>query len=664
MTAVTIAAPARHAEPRQSPGMLDFFAHHGVWAPGVRLFRKVNFTLKALFVSLAFMVPITLLLVAYLQTIQESLNFTSDERAGVQLLQQVEPWTIEVQKQRRLVMSGMAPGADLDAINAKLAAVKTVFDSKPGGIDGTAALEKALVAHKALVGAAQAANDAAHVGEPLQAYVDATRALRNTVLDLSSLSLDPEQATYYVMSVSTTVLSDVIESISRSRALAGSARDGNQTAQQSRLLYAVWYGGQQLIDTIADQVARAALADPSVTARLPVAGALAATRDFYAASEKQWFGDGTFSAHTDALNAPGQAAVDALRKSSADGIGLLDELLAARSMKAKQHRNVTIAIVVVSLATVMYLFYCFFLVMSGGLSEVERHLRAMTDGDLTTSPRPWGKDEAARLMTTLADMQGALRSIVTDVRSASDGLVNASNEIATASSDLSMRSEQAAASLEESASAMEQISQTVQHTADSTRSAADIASANALGAAAGGKTIAEVISTMSGVRTSSSKIADIIGIIDSIAFQTNILALNAAVEAARAGEQGRGFAVVASEVRSLAQRSAGAAKEIKGLITDSGERVETGSRVVVQAGEQMRTLVSSAEQMQSLMSEVLTGTSEQSAGIKMVGASLQTLDQQTQANAALVEETAAAAASLHDQAIALSERVARFQLPA
>jgi methyl-accepting chemotaxis protein len=656
-------APMRQPESRPAQGVFDFFAHHGVWAPGVRLFRKVNFTTKALFVSLAFMVPITLLLVAYLQTIQESLNFTSDERAGVKMLLQVEPWTIEVQKQRRLVMSGMARGVDLDAINARLAPVKSVFDAKPGGIDGSAALEKALVAHKALVAAAQGANDAAHVSEPLQAYVEATRALRNTVLDLSNLSLDPEQATYYVMSVSTTVLSDVVESVSRSRALAGSSRDGAQTAQQSRLLYAIWYDGQQLIDSISDQVARAALADPSVTARLPVAATLAATKEFYAASEKRWFGD-TFSAGTDSLNAPGQAAVDALRKSSADGVRLLDELLEARSTKATHLRNLTIAIVVVSLATVMYLFYCFFLVMSGGLSEVERHLRAMTDGDLTTSPRPWGKDEAARLMTTLADMQGALRSIVSDVRGASDGLVNASNEIATASSDLSARSEQAAASLEESASAMEEISQTVQHTADSTRSAADIATNNALVAAAGGKTIAEVISTMSGVKASSSKIADIIGIIDGIAFQTNILALNAAVEAARAGEQGRGFAVVASEVRSLAQRSAAAAKEIKGLITDSGERVDTGSRVVVQAGAQMGEMVSTAEQMKSLMLQVLTGTSEQSAGIKMVGDSLQTLDQQTQANAALVEETAAAASSLHDQAIALSERVARFKLPA
>ncbi|CAN5921070.1 hypothetical protein BH11PSE8_BH11PSE8_43530 [soil metagenome] len=663
MTARTLVASPSREEKRPAVGVFDFFAHHGIWAPGVRLFRKVNFTSKALFVSLAFMVPITLLLVAYLRTTQESLNFTSDERAGVQLLLRIEPWTIEVQKQRRLVMSGMTSGVDLPAIDATLASAKALFESKPGGIDGTAALEKALLAHKALVAAAQGANDAAHVTEPLQAYVDATRALRNTVLDISNLSLDPEQATYYVMSVSTTLLPDVIESVSRSRALSGAAKDGAQTASQSRLLFAIWYDGQQLLETIADQVARAALADASVTGRLPVANTLASTRSFYTASEKQWFGE-AFSASIEALNAPGQVAVDALRKSSADGMGLLDELLEARSTQATYLRNATILVVIVSLATVIYLFYCFFLVMSGGLTEVERHLRAMTDGDLTTSPRPWGHDEAARLMTTLSAMQAALRSIVTDVRGASDGLVTASNEIATASSDLSMRSEQAAASLEESASAMEQISQTVQHTADSTRSAADIATTNATVAGEGGRTIAEVISTMSGVKASSSKIADIIGIIDGIAFQTNILALNAAVEAARAGEQGRGFAVVATEVRSLAQRSAAAAKEIKGLITDSGERVDTGSRVVVQAGQQMGELVATAQRMKTLMSEVLNGTSEQSAGIKLVGSSLQALDQQTQQNAALVEETAAAASSLHDQAIALADRVARFKLPA
>ena len=661
MSAAATPSSVRDLAVRPTTGVVNFFAHHGIWAPGVRLLRKVSFTSKAMFVCLAFLVPIGLLLVAFLQTIQETLKSTSDKRAGVLMLQQVEPWTNEVQTQRRMVMTGMSRSVDIDAINAKLASVKSVFDSKPGGIDGNSALDRALSAHNALASGTRVANDAADTVERLQGYVDATRALRNTILDLTNLSIDAEPAIYCVMSVSTTVMSDVIESVSRSLALAGAAREGGQSAQASRLLYAVWYDGQQQLDTISDQLARAALADPTVTARLRIAGTVAAAKAFYAASQKRWFDD-VFSASTDALNGPGQVAVDALQKSSTDGLTRLDELLQARSAKATDQRNLVIAVVLVSLATVVYLFYCFFLVMNGGLSEVERHLHAMSAGDLTTTPRPWGKDETARLMATLADMQGALRSIVIDVRGASDGLVESANEIASASRDLSTRSEQAAASLEGSATAMEEISQTVQQTANSTRSAADIASANAGVAAAGGKTIAEVIRTMSGVKSASSKIGDIIGLIDGIAFQTNLWALTAAVEAARAGEHGRGFAVVASEVRSLAQRTAAAAKEIKGLIVDSGERADAGSRIVVQAGQQMGEMVSTAEALKSLMSQVLVSTSEQSLGITLVGESLQTLDLQTQQNAALVVETAAAAAGLHAQAMALNERVARFKL--
>ena len=244
-----------------------------------------------------------------------------------------------------------------------------------------------------------------------------------------------------------------------------------------------------------------------------------------------------------------------------------------------------------------------------------------------------------------------------------DGLVQAGAEIAGASMDLSHRSEQAAAQLEASASAMDEISATVQNTADTSRAASDLATANASGAGKGGQTIAQVVATMQGVHDASMRISEIISVIDGIAFQTNILALNAAIEAARAGEHGKGFAVVAGEVRGLAQRSASAAREIKGLITDSVDRVSGGTRIVGQAGQQIRELVVTADRMKGLMSEVLRAAAEQSAGIHSIGESLQTLDTQTQQNAALVEQTAAAADSLRDQAVALSDRVARFRLP-
>jgi methyl-accepting chemotaxis protein len=261
-------------------------------------------------------------------------------------------------------------------------------------------------------------------------------------------------------------------------------------------------------------------------------------------------------------------------------------------------------------------------------------------------------------------MQRALRDIVGQVRGSSDSIVHASSEIANASMDLSSRTEQTAANLEESASSMEQISATVRHTADNVREAAQVASGNSQSAAHGGSVIAAVVSTMQEINTSSKKIGDIIGTIDGIAFQTNILALNAAVEAARAGEQGRGFAVVASEVRSLAQRSAQAAREIKTLITTSVEKVEAGTHIVKGAGETMQELVINARRMNDLLAEISTAAAEQSSGVTQVGVAVNDLDRMTQQNAALVEQTAAAASALKDQASGLAEEVAKFRMPA
>jgi methyl-accepting chemotaxis protein len=287
---------------------------------------------------------------------------------------------------------------------------------------------------------------------------------------------------------------------------------------------------------------------------------------------------------------------------------------------------------------------------------------AVAQGNLTVQEQGAGDDEIGDLRRALGRMVVGLRGSMHTVRQATDHIGTAAQEIATGNTDLSQRTELAASSLQQTASSMEELTSTVRQTADSARTANQLAASASAVAQRGGEVVAQVVATMDEINASSRKIAEIIGTIDGIAFQTNILALNAAVEAARAGEQGRGFAVVASEVRSLAQRSAQAAREIKGLIGTSVEHVETGSRLVGDAGNTMNEIVASVQRVSDMIGEISAATGEQSAGIGQVNSAVTALDQMTQQNAALVEQSAAAAESLKEQAAALSAVVNAFQL--
>lgn len=296
------------------------------------------------------------------------------------------------------------------------------------------------------------------------------------------------------------------------------------------------------------------------------------------------------------------------------------------------------------------------------IAEAVTLAETLANGDLTQQVTSEARDEPGMLLAALGGMTHALSGLVFKVRSNSDAIASGSGQIANGNEDLSQRTEEQASSLQETAASMEQLNGTVRNTADTARQASQLATAASQAAMDGGRVVSEVVSTMEGISVSSRRISDIIGVIDGIAFQTNILALNAAVEAARAGEQGRGFAVVAGEVRSLAQRSAEAAREIKGLIGESVSKVEGGSKLVADAGRTMNDIVAQVKRVSDMIGEISSAAQEQTQGIAQVGQAVTQLDQVTQQNAALVEQLAAAAGSLKSRAGELVGSVQQFKL--
>ncbi len=338
----------------------------------------------------------------------------------------------------------------------------------------------------------------------------------------------------------------------------------------------------------------------------------------------------------------------------------------ARQIERDNARNLTLEIVLCALM-VAFGGACAYLIsrsITVPLQQAVEIATTVAGGDLTTVFDTHGRDEVGDLMRALEAMNGALERVVSHVQRGTQAIDSASGEIAAGNLDLSARTEQQASSLEETASSMEELTSTVRQNADNAHQANDLAVSASTVAGRGGDIVSRVIATMGAIDASSRKIVDIISVIDGIAFQTNILALNAAVEAARAGEQGRGFAVVAAEVRNLAQRSAGAAKEIKTLIGDSVEQVNVGTRLVQEAGSTMNEVVASVARVTDIMAGITAASREQTAGIEQVNQAIAQMDQVTQQNAALVEQAAAAAVSMQDQAHSLAEVAAGFRLAA
>ena len=341
---------------------------------------------------------------------------------------------------------------------------------------------------------------------------------------------------------------------------------------------------------------------------------------------------------------------------------LYDIAVSDNNASYSQAMWILVGVMIVVLAVIFAVWFGIKASLVAPMNRLIGSIRHIAGGDLVKPIEVDGSNEMGQLAESLRHMQGELMRTVGDVRNGANAIYSGASEIATGNNDLSSRTEQQAASLEETAASMEQLTATVKQNAENARQASHLALSASETAQRGGKVVDNVVQTMRDISTSSQKIADIISVIDGIAFQTNILALNAAVEAARAGEQGRGFAVVAGEVRNLAQRSAQAAREIKSLIEDSVGKVDVGSTLVESAGETMAEIVSAVTRVTDIMGEIASASDEQSRGIDQVGLAVAEMDRVTQQNAALVEESAAAAAALEEQASRLTEAVAVFRI--
>jgi methyl-accepting chemotaxis protein len=640
---------------------------HGIWTPGVQLMRKLQFKAKALIITALFLLPLCVAGWSYYSAQQANIDFAAKERLGLSYVQQVTPLVPQLQLLRKLMVQWSTTTQEPSDLGAARSALQRQMglaqeaDKKFGADMGAT---KALAELKAAIDALPASAKGLGADALIKTHADAVAKaidVLNAILDGSNLILDPDIDTYYLMDASLLRIPLLMESAAGIRdqlvvLASGAAGDAG---------IASYLGGQEALGDFMDvgleqSVSKVVGQHPEMAQTISPEAGVKALHSLHELIIPLLASKDNKPTVQDVVGL-GDRAVNGMASTQTAMAVQLGLLLDARINNLRWALNVRLGVMVLSLVLAFYFFFCFYRVTRGGLELISHHLKEVSTGDLRFSPRaPLGSDEPAKVIVDLRITYNALHALIRKVRHSARALHAAANEISDASMDLGGRTEAAAATLEQQASAMEEIGSTVSATAERANMAATFAVDNAQVAERGGTVFTEVVKTMREIHTSSSKINDIIGVIDGIAFQTNILALNAAVEAARAGEAGRGFAVVASEVRTLAQRSADAAREIKGLISASVDKVEGGTRVVEAAGQTMAEVVANARQINQFLAEIAVACREQSIGVTEVGRSIQELDKNTQQNAALVEETNAAAAALTSQADILQDEIANF----
>ena len=489
-------------------------------------------------------------------------------------------------------------------------------------------------------------------------------SLNELLIERHGLNMDPDEANYFVIKASLLQSPELIETLARLRGRGAGLLAAGELSQDERAVMAGMHAkAQDLYRGVSESLQKAFALKPElqeqIGAALPDSEGMGTK--VLSLVHEQILKPETLSYASSDYFAQMTAAIEAHAKLNGIALKRMEAQLEARSQRMIiSTLSLLLVIAVVSLALCTIWVRLLYLAIIKPIQEAVRVAGAIAEGDLRHDIQVSSSDEIGQLLQALNDMNAGLIKIVNQVRHGTEVIATASTQIASGNMDLSSRTEEQASSLEETASSMEQLTSTVRHNGDNARQANELAISASNIATQGGTVMAEVVNTMSTIQESSKHMADIISVIDGIAFQTNILALNAAVEAARAGEQGKGFAVVAAEVRNLAQRSATAAREIKTLIDDSVGKVEVGSHLVNQAGTTMTQVVASIRQVTGIMHDMAAATAEQVDGIEQINQAVVQMDQVTQQNAALVEEAAAAAESLKEQAGQLVQVVSRF----
>ncbi|WP_051516395.1 methyl-accepting chemotaxis protein [Herbaspirillum sp. RV1423] len=641
---------------------------NAVLLPATRLMEQLRLLPKFLLVTLMFMLPLLLVTGLLFNELEKSIALTKAEQTGLRLVAKAEDLNLLLQQHRAVRHMALGGNAKVQPQTAQIqnAIARSLADlerdgsrfSKLGLSDALAGIKKDWTALAAKNDIQAKESYAAH-----STLIAQLQKFKTGIADRTNLRLDPETNTHYLALTLLDNIPALNENLLTISGRGASYIDtGLLEANEDVMLASTVTMGRFALTQLSGKLDALFYDTPQWKTQLSQQlAALPATSAFFdratdevLKSLEQTSGEQFFAA--------GQQSVQRLQALSNAATQLLNAELGERIDHYSLRRNVIMAAVLAVLTIAAYLLAGFYLSFKVEINFLGRAVESTAAGDLRHHSVSHGKDEISQLVGSFSGMNASLAQLIADVRSSAKIIAVASREIAHGNGDLSNRTESQASRLQETASSMEDLTVTVRKNALSAEQANELAASASRFAVKGGEVVGNVVQTMESIRQSSDKIVDIIGVIDSIAFQTNILALNAAVEAARAGEQGRGFAVVATEVRALAQRSASAAKEIKQLIGDSVGKVETGGKQVQEAGDTMKQIVRAIRQVAEIVGGITAASHKQSAGIAEVNNAVSEIDSITQQNAALVEQAAAAAESLQEQADSLARAVSVFKL--